>query len=99
MGPLNPSRVSSVPALSKYLRWGGAVFQAGFPVSNDRLEPEALDGGPSADEWCRALAAIAEQVVLYLIGYVHEKDFPNDGARLGRHHVQSLRVEMRHRGH
>ncbi len=89
MTPLNSCRISSVPALNNYLRSG----PGGFPASKDRPALELLGDGPTADEWRRAFAVIAEQIVLHLAGYVGQKEFAKDGCRFVWDRFRSIATE------
>jgi hypothetical protein len=85
--------VSSAPELS------GAVIQAGA-ASNERLMADFLyDDGPSAEEWRRGMAMIAEQLLLRMAGYTDREEFAKDGCRFVWDRFQSLGEAATRRGH
>ena len=89
----NQTCVSSVP------EWSGAIIQAGA-ASNERLMADFLyDDGPSAEEWRRGMAMIAEQLLLRMAGYTDREEVAKDGCRFVWDRFQSLGEAATRRGH
>jgi hypothetical protein len=51
---------------------------------------EFLDDAPSADEWRRALAIIAEHVLLRMAGYMNKEDLAKEGCRFAWDRFQRI---------
>jgi hypothetical protein len=80
----------SSPAERSSAIFRGAAF-------DDGQTAKFLDDAPSADEWRRALAIIAEQVLLRMAGYTDKEEFAKEGCRFLWDRFRSVTGAATHR--